>query len=397
MVKQYKEYNIIFDIEQSTMSSTGWKLDEYGLRYNDHEAETDYDHVHKLKLKVSPNGLYAAVCNIHSYYTDFYKLQTDDDSIQYPKYMYSLRRNTYRTEGTDYLLEFFTSPVDATQTLFIFNLEHGNISVCDVETGKVLHTDCNEDKFLTSYKMLTEYKQHYLYIEGWYWGPVFFTALYKIHDLLTTPSYQSILLDSDLYDAKTDRHIRLNKDDDMIDILPTDNPFNTRYSIVEYVNNHQAITEFARCVTRTEMIINSKDNLLHKICETVDTDVVFVGNARARLIAMVTKPLDKGFSDLVTFKCMDRSNFNQSKDPFHIAQCFAKPIQYSDESLKYLIPRVLAHGFTRFARSGVSLVLNLERQGSKVKITIDQKFKRIVGEQHIYEVDNDEPCYIKVE
>lgn len=377
--------------------SSSWKLDEYGLSYNDHDAETDYDDVNSLKLKVSPNGLYAAVCNIHSYYSDFYKLETGTDNNQYPKYMYSLRRNTYRTEGTDYILEFFTSPVDATQTLFIFNLVHGNISVCDVETGKEIHTDCNEDKFITSYKLITECKQHYLYIEGWYWGPIFFTALYKINDLLTIPSYKSILLDSDLHDAKSDSRIRLNNDDDAIDILPTENPFNTRYSILEYVNNHEAIADFARCVTTTEMIINNKDNLLHKICETVDTDVVFVGNARARLAAMVTKPLDKFISDLVTFKCVDNSNFKQSKDTFHITECFAKSIQYGDVSLRYLIPRTIGHGFTRFARSEISLVLNLERQGSKVKISIEQKMKRIAGEQHIYEVDNNEPCYIKVE
>lgn len=372
------------------MTSASWSLENGELSYKDISIECDYDDTNdNLILKVSPNGQYAAVCNIHSYYADFYKV-VHSDGEEYPKYMYSLRRNTYRSKGTDYLLEFFTSPVDNSKTVFIFNTNHGTISVCDAESGQELHTDCEEDKFITSYRIIKEIGQYYMYVEGWFWNPVFFTTLYKISDLLTTPSYKSTILAKDLYDAKSESCIRLSKDDDMIDILPSNNPFNTRYDILDYMINHQAIQEFARCVTTTEMIINNKDSLLHKICEMTDANVVFVGKAHATLQAIITKPLESTFNDLITLKCTN-------KDTGHIAHCFAKPITYNDVSLKYLIPRMLHHGFTRYTQSEISFVLCLNRQGSKVKITVDQKLKRVIGEQHIYEVDNDAPCNIKVE
>lgn len=380
------------------MTSTSWSLEDGELSYKDTSIECDYDTSDNFILKVSPNGQYAAVCNIHTYYADFYKV-VPSKGEEYPKYMYSLRRNTYRSKGTDYLLEFFTSPEDNSKTVFIFNTNHGTISVCDAETGRELHTDCEEDKFITSYRLIKECGQYYLYLEGWIWNPVFFTTLYKISDLLTTPSYKSITLDVDPYNAKSESCIRLSKEDDMIDILPPDNPFNTRYGILEYMTNHRAIQDFARCVKTTEMIINNKDNLLHKICEMTDENVIFVGMAQATLSAIITQPLQAQLTDLITFKCInnEKSDNNDSKNKGHIAHCFAKSINYNDVSLKYLIPRMLYHGFTRYTQGEISFVLCLNRQGSKIKITVDQKLKKVVGEQHIYEVDNDVPCNIKVE
>lgn len=377
------------------MAGTFWSLEKGELSYKHTSIECEYDTSDSLILKVSPNGQYAAVSNIHTYYADFYKI-VQCNGEEYPKYMYSLRRNTYRSKGTNYLLEFFTSPVDNSKTVFIFNKNHGTLSVCDAETGQELHTDCEEDKFLTSYRLINEFGQYYLYLEGWFWNPVFFTTLYKISDLLTTPSYKSITLAVDPYNAKSESCIRLSKDDNMIDILPPNNPFNTRYGILEYMTNYQAIQDFARCVTITEMIINNKDNLLHKICEMTDANVVFVGKAHTTLSAIITQPLEGQLSDLITFNCINKES-NEDKNRGHIAHCFAKPIEYNDVSLKYLIPRMLYHGFTRYTQSEISFVLCLNRQGSKVKITVDQKLKKVVGEQHICEVDNDVPCNIKVE
>lgn len=375
-----------------------WILNEEGLSYNNRWVEGEYSSfVNKVSLKTSSNGVYAAVCNIHSFYVDVYIVKKADDGKECPTYLYSLRRNTYKTKDTDFLFEFFTSPSEPSKTLFIFNLNHGVISVCDAHTGQEVHTDYQDDKFITSYKIIEEYKQQYLYIEGWYWASKFFTALYDINHLLTTPLYKGIILDTDVQNVKSDYHIRMKDDEDRIQILPTIHPFNTFYDVKDFVTNHKSIKDFAECVKSTEQLINTIDNLAHRLCdsESQNNDLMFVGNARSKLLAIITKPLDAHFDDLITLKCIDYTG--TFKDTSTITKCLATSFPYDDKSFKYLIPRLLSNGFVRFNMSEIALVLTIQRQSTKVKININQKLKRVAGEQHIYEVDPNEPCAIHIE
>lgn len=380
------------------MTNTSWRLDEEGLSFNNNWVEGEYgSFANNLSLKTSPNGIYAAVCNIHSFYVDVYTINKAEDGKEYPRYLYSLRRNTYKTKGTDFLFEFFTSPVEPSKTLFIFNLNHGTISVCDAQTGQELHKDCQEDKFITHYRIIEEYKQQYLYIEGWYWSPKFFTALYDINHLLTTPSYKSIILDTDVKDVKSEYHIRMKDNEDKIQILPTNHPFNTFYDIKDFMTNHKYVKDFQECVKSTEQLINNKDNLAHRLCaeESQENDLMFIGNARSRLSAIIAKPLEAHLDDLIILKCVD--NKGTCNDTSTIAKCLVNSITYDDKTFKYLVPRLLSNGFTRFSMNEIALVLTLQRQSTKVKININQKLKRVAGEQHIYEVDINEPCAIRVE
>lgn len=96
------------------------------------------------------------------------------------QYAYTLRRNDYYPPE-EFLVEFFTRDSDG-KIVFIFNKKHGEISVCDPENGKTLHTEKNNDVFITSYTVLRGGK--YMYFEGWYWSPYFFSAIYDIQKLI---------------------------------------------------------------------------------------------------------------------------------------------------------------------------------------------------------------------
>jgi len=377
-----------------------WKLDNSGLTYNGLQVASEYNsqEPNSLVLKTSPAGTYAAVCNKDSFYADIYNTTYAEDGTRYPSYLYSLRRNTYRTEGTKFLLEFFQSSTDPNQTMFIFNMRHGVISVCDAQSGQELHTDFEEDKFITTYKIIEEYKQSYLYIEGWFWGPKFFTSIYKIKDLLVTPAYRSIVLDTDDYNAKSEHHCRLNDIDDnneKIEGLPSDHPFNTRYGVTDFITNHKAIKDYFASVKLTEAVINNETNLLHKLLNTNDQYVVFKDQkAKRSLDTLLSRPLLDDFNDLIVYECVDKVG-NDVKAAF---KCFAEDITYLDTSFNYLVPRLIANGSTRFTVPKLDIKLTLKRNGVNVQIKMKQTFKKVklYGDKDIYEVDRDEPCYITI-
>ena len=189
------------------IANMSWTFEKGDLTYNG-ESINEYDDEdnENLLLQVSPNEKYAAICNINKHYADFYTKNAVDG---YKYYMYSLKRNTYRTENTDYVLEFFPSPVDKSKTLFIFNSDHGELGVYDADTGKQLHTDEQDDKFITSVKIVDD---KYLYMTGWYWAPIFFTSIYEINGLLTKTDYKPVVLDTGRDIPVSKEHIRLNSD-----------------------------------------------------------------------------------------------------------------------------------------------------------------------------------------
>lgn len=104
------------------------------------------------------------------------------------KFLYSLNKNNYRTENDDFmLLEWFDHPTES-KTVFLFNLEHGVISVIDADTGKELHHDAFSSVFISAYQMFDN--REYMYISGWCWGPFPVRCIYHIPTFLLTPVYK---------------------------------------------------------------------------------------------------------------------------------------------------------------------------------------------------------------
>lgn len=115
---------------------------------------------------------------------DFYK-----DS----EFLYSLKKNDYRTEDDDFvLLEWFDHPHDPSKTVFIFNLDHSVISVIDADTGKEIHQDKLFDVFISGYRMFDN--REYMYISGWFWSPLPVRCIYHIPTFLKTPDYEPVYI-----------------------------------------------------------------------------------------------------------------------------------------------------------------------------------------------------------
>lgn len=372
-----------------------WKLDKGMLSYNGWNVETSYDdNDNQIELKVSPDNKYAAVCNIHSYYTDLYKVIDDE-----PQYMYSLRRNTYRTEGTKYLLEFFTSPKDPESTLFIFNKEHGIISVCDAETGQTVHTDEPEDKFITDYKVIDN---KYIYLIGWYWSPIYFTALYKINDLLQRDEYQCVKIDYEPIDTNKEFVFRLDDTNNNITFCNKNHKLYKEYSLDDFYKNHESIIKKNKDIELSENIINNKNNLFHKLINEDYSHLEFIDDARQVLIDMLNKELSYEEDDIIKATCIGNKT---GSDLSHHLWKFASNINFDDTTLNYLVPRVMTHGFTKkiATLTQITMTISMKRNDKTIKIVMNQEMT-LMTESYLhcnshfdlYEVDENKPCYIVV-
>jgi hypothetical protein len=374
-----------------------WKLDSGVLTYNDNQIETVYNSHTNLVLKVSPDGRFAAVCNISSYYADIYKAVDDDQqqsTKRYPKYFYSLRRNTYKTKGVKYLLEFFASPVEPSKTLFIFNLEHGKISVIDAETGREMHTDHFEDKFIIDYKIVYDKvtTKRFLYLDGWYWGPSYFTSLYDIDTLLTSANVESVKIECDVSPINEDNHFKLNKNDE-IEIFSRDSPHFKSYTVDYFFNNEETIRMYKNNVKLTNQITSNKNNMFHKLCYEENEGVTFNDNAKTVLHQLLSTPMSYSQSDIITCSCKGNRN---SKELIQNLYKLVENITLNDTNLNYLIPRILSQGYVqRFHQlSEIDMKISLERRNLSLNISIKQKMKLMAGNNTLYEVDAYEPCYI---
>lgn len=371
-----------------------WKLNQGMLYYNEFPVETSYDDYKDIELKVSPDKKYAAICNIHDYYTDLYKVNYNDE----PEYLYSLRRNTYRTEGTKYLLEFFTSPKNPEDTLFIFNKEHGVISVCDAETGKTLHTDEPEDKFITDYKIIDN---KYIYLIGWYWTPIHFTALYKINDLLQHDGYQSVKIDHEPIDTDKEFVFKLNEDN-IITFCNKNHHLYKEFSLDDFYENHKTITKINKDIELCINIVNNKNNLFHKICNENYSHVEFVNDARQVLLEMLNKELTYEENDIIRATCI--GNKTGSDLSYHLWK-FASNVEFDDTTLNYLVPKVMTHGWTKKIASltQITMTISMMRNDKTIKIVMNQELT-LMPESYLhhhsnydlYEVDEKKPCYIVV-
>jgi hypothetical protein len=147
-------------------------------------------------------------------YCDFYKEG---------QYIFSLKRNGYRPP-VEMFLEFFKN---GDKTVFMFNLHHGVITIHNANTGEIIGCDKENDKFLMNWGFSNDKK--YMYLEGWWWNPIGFQAIYKIKDLLNIKEYDPEIIDSYDYDNK--EQFDFNKENNKI-IVKKDK---SEYEIEEFM------------------------------------------------------------------------------------------------------------------------------------------------------------------
>jgi hypothetical protein len=123
---------------------------------------------------------YAAIYYDNNNYCDFY-----ENGI----YIYSLKKNN---DDDCILIEFYKNKNN--QIVFIFNRKHGQISICNANTGIVLHNDYQDDKYIISYNIF-DYNTNYLYIFGRCNQSDYFISRYCINKLINVPNYQSYIFD----------------------------------------------------------------------------------------------------------------------------------------------------------------------------------------------------------
>lgn len=367
-----------------------WKLDNTTLYYDGNSIEHDYDDdCNKdtdLVLKVSSNGKYAAICNIYNYYADFFKAKSKHGE---PEYMYSFKRNTYHTLGTDFVLEFFQAPSNPEDTLFIFNTRHGELSVYNAESGKEIHTDMVEDKIITSVTILND---EFMHMTGWYWNPVFFTSIYDIKKLLTTPDYEAVLLDTDLVDMPNkEKHFKIN-DSNQIEIYADGHPFHSVYSLRKFHDEHEEIIQRRQDWEFTQDLSLNTTNLLHRLLISDDKYVTYEGDGKN-----VLRSLLETQTEIVQCRCTNNNTNNiASKYTYRIVD----KCRYDDANLNYLVPRILFSGFCKNLQDTpeINLTFRFKKENKDVlTMTIRQHMSPMVGmssTKDYFEVDPTQPCYV---
>lgn len=158
-----------------------------GLYYNNkyvNHIDNNINNINKYKIKQLDNyaTVYCDKKNIYNdvQYCDFYK---DGD------YIYSLKKNK---DDDCILIEYYKN--NNNQIVFIFNKQQGHISVCNADTGKVLHNDYQDNKNIISYNIF-DYNINYLYIFGKCNQSDYFISRYHIYNLINIPNYQSYIFD----------------------------------------------------------------------------------------------------------------------------------------------------------------------------------------------------------
>eukprot|EP01022_Parablepharisma_sp_SALTPOND_P033539 TRINITY_DN88972_c0_g1_i1.p1 TRINITY_DN88972_c0_g1~~TRINITY_DN88972_c0_g1_i1.p1 ORF type:complete len:293 (-),score=8.85 TRINITY_DN88972_c0_g1_i1:12-833(-) len=217
-----------------------WYLKDSSLYYGLNQSETDQyillqtfansyklpsspeDTVLPLNLRVSKNGKYCAAFSEGHYWADFYGLTPREFTnpklkslvekgllpTYRPKYLFTLKRNTYYTAGTQFLLEFseYKDKISGElQTCFLFNTSHGKLDVYDMN-GKIIVNRNYKDIFFTQY-WLTDSKEE-MVAEVWFWHPIEGVAYYDIKRLFEDPTYKGTTVEADegvFFDSWIDR------------------------------------------------------------------------------------------------------------------------------------------------------------------------------------------------
>jgi len=190
-------------------------LEDFGINLSTHincykSAEISKEKGMPIICKISKNGLFCAVFVEGTLWADFYKISERDfvtdaqkkliEMGKIPKlcgkYLFTLRRNEYYTEGTQFLLEFGEIiENNEKKTVFLFNTKHGNIDVYDM-TGKiVLNRSCGDIFFVQFYKN----NEKYMVADVWYWAPVEGVMFYDLEKLFNDKEYQGDHIATDGY------------------------------------------------------------------------------------------------------------------------------------------------------------------------------------------------------
>lgn len=337
-----------------------------------------------LELKVSPNGKYVAVCNIIGKYADVFEVDEPHDVL----HLYTLKKNTYRTEDAQFMFEFFVSPSDPEDTLFIFNKTHGEISVYNTAWGidNEHHTDSNDDKFITKYKVLNN---EYLYIECWYWQPIFGAKLYKLNDLLTVDGYSGVTVDVGLKYPSKDC-FKVNQETNMVELI--DNDVKIReYTLQDFYENHKEYEKFQANIAFTRRVKDTENSLL-KMLNVNDYDTVSFENDSREKLAYILGNTDE---HMIYHSCV--GNNSGSQLDYH-ALSITGNNKYEDLELHSLVPKLLFGGHTSKFNGlpEITLTFTFTRGDKVLKMLMNQKMKVMDdgNSMKLYEIDDSMKCYI---
>lgn len=336
---------------------------------------------------------------------------------------YSLRRNGYYPPG-DCLIEFFKDCEGRVR--FIFNKQHGVLSVYDAKTGSELFSDEQDDKFCVDCQMVD---QRYMLFSGWMWSPIYFKTLYDMDEFFhTKKEYEPKYIDGDdalrphfsvrdgkLYSEKLDESFDADYVYNSISVI--ENSI-TAPAYLQYVNKVKTSDNLLKCLLEHGTLLprNENSNDDHVRFETAEAQ-----QALSLLIsdAMLKSIRVKGTGKVSGADMADRYKYS-----------LFRPIKYTKEheqvgelrenftkndSIKCIVPKVFFNFLGRqeecsdgFVKRIVDIHLLFEitfvMDGSDsirtLIVELDQKMKEMKCDQSVCagsgEVDENFPCEVKM-
>jgi hypothetical protein len=192
-------------------ASVGSYSGKYAYSVPEYTPQKDLNECLNLTLKISPNGMYCAVVTEGFLWADLYGLVPrevrDPGEQQFidqgllsryrGEYLFTLKRNTYYTYGTQFILEFGERKVPdkpEPETCFLFNTSHGHLDVYNMKGQKVIDRSCS-DIFFIQYRFSDKRKD--MIMDVWYWHPVEGVAYYDFQRLFDDPTYTGSSIEVD--------------------------------------------------------------------------------------------------------------------------------------------------------------------------------------------------------
>ncbi|KND01646.1 uncharacterized protein SPPG_03443 [Spizellomyces punctatus DAOM BR117] len=370
-LKQLGEYAAVYPLHVSSKEPNGGDAEENDPPYHPHDAT--------------------------EFYCDFFKKGS---------YLYSLRRDNYYP-SKECMIEFYKNKYG--KVVFIFNKKHGAIDVCDADNGTTLHTDDRSDKFVQGYKRLGD---AYLFFEGWYWSPVYYSALYEVDKLINEENYEPVVIE---WEGEYSPGF-VPTETGMLKSQYIDREFSPK----QVMDNHESIAKECQRLHRVKFFNEhrSKDNFLRVILNLSSEHISFESDAKKRLEDLLNADVDS-LNITVTEKVSGSDSTSTYDDNL------IRGITFSDErkvigswretitredGLRYLTPKILlpfdmfggyVDGYVRkISVDGFHLRFRFDyvlkgADPSSVTVEIDQDLtKEEDGEG--YKVSDDLPCKIMV-
>lgn len=207
---------MLYEIKESNL----WYRDKNTCIFNENAEMKQYNEYAALYDMSGAGDIHTM--DKSSIYCDFYKEG---------KYIFSLKRNSYRPPH-EMFLEFFEHD---NKIVFMFNLYHGQITIHNANTGKIVGYDKQDDKFITYWSLSNDKK--FMYLEGWWWNPIDFQAIYNIENLLNVKDYGSVIIYDETMSKDYNDDYDSNDSDNFINFNKETNKFvlkDTEYEINEF-------------------------------------------------------------------------------------------------------------------------------------------------------------------